>query len=179
MTPLDDESVTRRIGDLKVGGDSAAQRLRERYFQRHAHFARARLRSARRAGAIEDEEDASLSAFDSFYRGAAAGRFPQLAYRDDIWLLLVIITLGKVMGQVERQGARKRGGGLLVGESALIGAYAAENGCLDRLVGQKPSPEPAALVLDEYRRPRDGLRSDALRQVLDLRLEGYTREEIA
>ena len=35
------------------------------------------------------------------------------------------------------------------------------------------------MVVDEYRRLRDGLRTDALRQVLDLRLEGYTREEIA
>ena len=35
------------------------------------------------------------------------------------------------------------------------------------------------MVVDEYRRLRDGLRNDSLRQVLDLRLEGYTREEIA
>ena len=50
---------------------------------------------------------------------------------------------------------------------------------LDRLVGDEPTPEFAALVADQYRRLRDGLGDDSLRQVLDLRLEGYLQEEIA
>jgi DNA-directed RNA polymerase specialized sigma24 family protein len=83
------------------------------------------------------------------------------------------------MGQVRRQGAEKRGGGRLLGESALVAADAAEVGGLDRIAGDEPTPELAAIVVDEYRRLRDGLRSEALRQVLDLRLAGYTREEIA
>src|SRR5207237_10567463 len=98
MAAQDDGSVTRWIGDLKAGGDSAAQHLWERYFHRLVHFARARLRAARRAGAIADEEDAALSAFDSFCRGAAQGRFPDLADRDGLWRLLVVITLRKVTG---------------------------------------------------------------------------------
>jgi DNA-directed RNA polymerase specialized sigma24 family protein len=171
--------VTRWIGGLEAGGDSAAQHLWERYFQRLVHLARVRLRAARRAGTIEDEEDAALSAFDSFCPGAAAGRFQQLADRDDLWRLLVVITVRKVFGQLERRGARKRGGGRLAGESALIGKDAAEGGGLDRFAGDEPSPELAAMVIDEYRRLRGGLRTEALRQVLDLRLEGYTREEIA
>jgi DNA-directed RNA polymerase specialized sigma24 family protein len=179
MAAQDDGSVTRWIGDLKAGGDSAAQHLWERYFQRLVHLARARLRSARRTGAVEDEEDAALSAFDSFCRSAAAGRFRQLADRDDLWRLLVVITVRKVLGQIKRQGAQKRAGGRLVGEWALIGGAAAEGGGLDRLAGQEPGPELAAVVVDEYRRLRGGLRNEALRQVLDLRLEGYTREEIA
>ncbi len=179
MASQDDGSVTRWIGDLKAGGDSAAQHLWERYFHRLVHLARARLRAARRAGAIEDEEDAALSAFDSFCRGAAQGRFPDLADRDSLWRLLVVITVRKLAGQFVRQRARKRGGGRLLSESALIGVDAAEVGGLDGLAGAEPSPEVAALVVDEYRRLRDILRTEALRQVLDLRLEGYTREEIA
>ena len=61
----------------------------------------------------------------------------------------------------------------------MIGADAAEGGSLDRLAGREPSHKLAALVVDEYRRLRDGLRTEALHQVLDLWLEGYTREEIA
>jgi DNA-directed RNA polymerase specialized sigma24 family protein len=179
MASPDDGSVTRWIGDLKAGGDSAAQPLWERYFHRLVHLARARLRPARRTGAIADEEDAALSAFDSFCRGATQGRFPNLADRDDLWRLLVVITVRKVLGQLDRQAAQKRGGGQLVGESALIGADAAGLGGLDRLAGDEPSPELAALVVDEYHRLRDSLRSEALRQVLDLRLEGHTRAEIA
>jgi RNA polymerase sigma factor (sigma-70 family) len=179
MSPQDDGSVTRWIGDLKAGGDSAAQHLWERYFHRLVHLARARLRGARRVGAVEDEEDAALSAFDSFCRGAAAGRFPQLADRDGLWRLLVVMTLRKVMAQAARQSARKRGGGQLVGESAVIGGDSAEAGGLQQVAGDEPSPEMAAMVVEEYRRLRDRLVGEALRQVLDLRLQGYTREEIA
>jgi DNA-directed RNA polymerase specialized sigma24 family protein len=173
MTPEDDGSVTSLIGNLKAGDESAAQQLWQRYFHRLVHLARSRLRSARRAGAIEDEEDAALSAFDSFCRGATADRFPQLVDRDDLWRLLVVLTVRKVCGQIERQSADKRGGDRLLGEAALI------NASLDRRAAHEPSPEMAALLVDEYRRLRNGLSTDALRQVLDLRLEGYTREEIA
>ena len=179
MASPDDGSVTRWIGGLRAGGDSAAQHLWERYFQRLVLLARARLRASRRAGAFEDEEDAALSAFESFCRGAAQGRFPELADRDGLWRLLVVITLRKVKRQVGRQGARKRGGGRLVGESAVIGRDAGEGGGLDRIADDEPSPELAAMVVDEYRRLRDALASETLRRVLDLRLQGYTREEIA
>jgi DNA-directed RNA polymerase specialized sigma24 family protein len=179
MTPQDDGSVTKWIGDFKSGGDSAAQHLWERYFDRLVHLARTRLRTARRAGAVEDEEDAALSAFDSFCRGAASGRFPQLADRDDVWRLLVCITVRKVVAHLQRQNAQKRGSRKLVGESALIGPDAEERGGLDRVIGNDPSPEMAAQVVEEYRRLRAALRTDVLRQILDLRLEGFTREEIA
>jgi DNA-directed RNA polymerase specialized sigma24 family protein len=171
MTPQSDGSVTRWIGDLKSGGDSAAQHLWERYFHRLVHLARARLRAAPRAGAIADEEDAALSAFDSFCRGATAGRFPRLSDRDDLWRLLVVITVRKVMNQIDHQRAQKRSGGCLVGQADLGG--------LDRIVGNEPGPGLAAIVVDEYRRLREALGDDLLRRVLDLRLEGYTREEIA
>jgi DNA-directed RNA polymerase specialized sigma24 family protein len=179
MSSRDEGSVTCWIGDLKAGGDTAAQHLWQRYFDRLVHLAQARLRAARRPGAAEDEEDAALSAFDSFCRGVARGRYPQLDDRDDLWRLLVVITSRKVLDQLERQGAQKRGGGRLVGESDLVGEDAAEGGGLDRVAGEEPGPEMVAMVVDEYRRLRDGLRSETLRRILDLRLEGYTREEIA
>jgi DNA-directed RNA polymerase specialized sigma24 family protein len=164
-------SVTRWIGDLKAGGDAAARPLWDRYFAQLVRLARDRLRSARRPGADADEEDAALSAFDSFCRGAARGRFPDLADRDDLWRLLVVITARKAVDQAERQRREKRGGGRLVGEADLGG--------LDGLVGDGPSPEMAAAVADEYRRLRGALGDDLLRRVLDLRLEGLTRGEIA
>ncbi len=160
------------------GYDGAAQRLWERYFDRLVHMARNKLRGRPRA--VEDEEDAALSAFDSFCRGAAGGRFPQLTDRDDLWRLLVVLTARKAIDQVERQGAAKRGGGRLVGESAVAGIEDRSdcNG-LDGIVGPEPTPDLAAMVIEQYRRLRDGLGDDRLRQVLDLRLEGYDREEIA
>src|SRR3954471_23803599 len=100
-----DGPVTLCIGDLEAGGDGAAQFLWERYFDRLVHLARARLRSSPRRGAAQDEEDAALSAFDSFCRGVAAGRYPRLDDRDDLWQLLVVITRRKVLDQQQHERA--------------------------------------------------------------------------
>jgi DNA-directed RNA polymerase specialized sigma24 family protein len=178
MRPDEAGSVTRWIGDLKAGGDGAAQRLWERYFDRLVQMAANRLRGRRRA--VEDEEDAALSAFDSFCRGAAGGRFPRLTDRDDLWRLLVVLTVRKAIDQVERQGTAKRGGGRLVGEAVVAGIDDRSEGTgLDGIVGSEPTPELAAMVIEQYNSLRAGLGDDTLRQVLDLRLEGYDREEIA
>jgi hypothetical protein len=172
-------SVTRWIGDLKAGGVAAAQPLWERYFERLVGLARKQFRAGRRRDAVEDEEDAALSAFDSFCRGAAEGRFPQLWDRDDLWRLLVVLTVRKALDQLQRQRAAKRGGGQLLGESALIGGSAGGEAALDRLIGPDRTPEFAALVAEQYRRLRNALGDEGLREVLDLRLEGHDRNEIA
>ena len=70
----------------------------------------------RRVGAAEDGEDAALSASESLCVGAAAGRFDRLTDRDDLWRLMVVITLRKVFDQVNRQRRQKRGGGKVVSE---------------------------------------------------------------
>ena len=95
-------SVTRWLGALRAGDPAAAQQLWERYFHRLVGLARQRLCGARRRAA--DEEDVALSAFDSFYRAAEAGRFPQLADRDGLWRLLVTITARKAAHLVRDEG---------------------------------------------------------------------------
>src|SRR3954452_12177024 len=114
-------SVTRWIDDLKAGDRAAAQPLWERYYARLVALARDKLRRTRRAAAIEDEEDAALSAFNSFCDGAARGRFPLLADRGDLWRLLVVITARKACAQVDRRCRQKRGGGQVLGEVDWIG----------------------------------------------------------
>ena len=102
MSPDDSGSVTHWIGALRGGELDAAQPLWERYFARLVRLAQGRLRTWRRPGAAEDEEDAVLSAFDSFCRAATQGRFPRLDDRDDLWRLLVAITERKVIDQMRR-----------------------------------------------------------------------------
>jgi DNA-directed RNA polymerase specialized sigma24 family protein len=173
-------SVTRWIGDLKSGGDSAAQHLWERYFERLVRLARKKLQDTRRPRTVEDEEDAALSAFDSFYRGVDRGQFPRLADRDDLWRLLVVLTVRKAFDQVERRGAAKRGGDKPVGEfTRLNGGDNLGGDALNRFLGSEPTPDFAAMIADEHRQLRAALADASLRQVLDLRLEDYTREEIA
>ena len=173
-------SVTRWISDLKSGGDYAALHLWERYFERLVRLARKKLRNDRRARTVEDEEDAALSAFDSFCRGVDRGRFTRLTDRDDLWRLLVVLTVRKALDQIERRGAARRGGDHQVGEFTPLDEGDDPGGDpLGRFLSSEPTPEFAAMVNDRHRWLRDALRDPTLCQVLDLRLEGYTREEIA
>src|SRR5262249_46428337 len=88
-------SVTRWIQELQGGEPGAAQKLWEGYFQRMVELARHKLQGMPRRAA--DEEDVALSAFDSFCRGAVAGRFPQLSDRNSLWPLLLAITAHKAV----------------------------------------------------------------------------------
>jgi DNA-directed RNA polymerase specialized sigma24 family protein len=173
-----EHSVTHWIGDLRSGNrDEASRRLWERYFERLARLAQARLRTA--GGGPADGEDIALSAFDSFVRGTAAGRYPALGDRDDLWRLLVTITARKAHNQRRDEGRQKRGGGRVVGEGALAGTDPMGDDFLAQVVGSEPTPEFAALVTDEYRRLFGSLTDESLRVVALLKLEGHSNEEIA
>src|SRR6516162_5587428 len=100
-------SVTRWVSALKQGDQSAAQGLWEVYFHRLVGLAHARLRDAPRR--MADEEDVALSAFDSFCRGARAGRFPRLADRNDLWQILVLITVRKAIDLCNYERRQSRG----------------------------------------------------------------------
>jgi hypothetical protein len=82
-----DESVTQWMNELAQGDELAAERLWQRYHEQLVRLAGKRLGGARRRAA--DEEDVMLSAFNSFCQGLAAGRFPWLSDRHDLWKLLV------------------------------------------------------------------------------------------
>jgi DNA-directed RNA polymerase specialized sigma24 family protein len=167
-------SVTHWINQLRAGDHQAAQPLFERYFQRLAALARSKLQGLPRRAA--DEEDVALSAFDSFCRGADQGRFPQLRDRDNLWPLLVIITARKALDLVQGECRRKRGGGAVRGESALLGHDGQPD--IDQVVGPEPSPEFAAQVAEECRRLLEAL-DDELRTVAVWKMEAYSNEEIA
>jgi DNA-directed RNA polymerase specialized sigma24 family protein len=178
MADEGEHSVTQWIGNLRTGNrDEASRRLWERYFERLVRLAQARLRTA--GGGPADGEDIALSAFDSFVRGAAAGRYPEVGHRDDLWRLLVTITARKAHNQRRDEGRQKRGGGRIVGEGALAGADSPADDFLAQVVGSEPTPEFAAQVVDEYRRLFGSLADESLRVVALLKLEGHNNEEIA
>jgi DNA-directed RNA polymerase specialized sigma24 family protein len=172
----DTETVTCWLQQLQAGDPAAAQPLWERYFARLVRLARSRLDGARRR--VADEEDVALSAFDSFCRGAAQGRFPQLHDRNNLWGLLVTLTERKAVRQIEHEGRQKRGGGRVGGDSALPGSAEAARG-LEQVAGPEPTPAFAAQVAEQFRRLLDRLGDDELRAIALWKMEGYTNAEIA
>jgi DNA-directed RNA polymerase specialized sigma24 family protein len=164
-------SVTQWISALKQGDQPAAQGLWEAYFHRLVSLAQARLRDAPRR--IADEEDVALSAFDSFCRGARAGRFPRLDDRNDLWQILVMITVRKAIDLRNYEGRRSRGMGRVQSLTELT-----QEG-LETIGGDEPTPELAAQLAEEYQRLIEQLGDSSLQSVATGKLEGYTNDEIA
>jgi DNA-directed RNA polymerase specialized sigma24 family protein len=115
----------------------------------------------------------ALSAFDSFCRAAQRGRFTHLDDRNDLWHVLLKITLcnGCVLANHERRASRGAGKVRTISDLADFGA--------DSIVGSEPSPELAAQIADECRRLMGLLHDESLRAVALWKMEGYTNEEIA
>ncbi len=164
-------SVTRWISALKRGDQSAAEGLWEAYFRRLVGLARVRLRDVPRR--IADEEDVALNAFDSFCRGARAGRFPRLDDRSDLWQILVLITVRKAIDVRKYEGRPSRGRGHVQSLTEL------SREALEAIGGDEPTPELAAQVAEEYDRLMEQLGDSTLRIVATCKLEGYTNVEIA
>lgn len=175
-----DESVSIWLDQLKEGCEEAPQRLWERYFQRLTQLARRRLEQvARRA---LDEEDVAISAFQSFFEGVKAGRFPQLDNRDDLWKILVVITSRKAAGVRRAAGTAKRGKNAVRGESVFMaaGKDAAERiAGLHEFAGREPTPEFAVAVAEQCEVLLNKLGDPVLRQVAIRKMEGATNAEIA
>jgi DNA-directed RNA polymerase specialized sigma24 family protein len=166
-----DGSITQCLNALERGDPEAAQRIWNAYVTRLVDLARARLSGVPRRAA--DEEDEALSASDSFWRGAQRGRFARLDDRDDPWQLRMVITIRKARNSAKHERLRSRAGGQV---RMRTGPAPCRD---DDLPGVEPSPEPAALGADECRRLSDAPLDESLRQVAQLRPEGYNDLEIA
>jgi RNA polymerase sigma factor (sigma-70 family) len=167
-----DGDVTRWLRQLKQGDRSAAQDLWQRYFERLVRLARDKLRGAKRR--VADEEDVALSAFKSFCRRAEEGRFPRLDDRDDLWQVLVLITVRKAADLANHERRQKRGGGAVAAASEL-----GDGEAFAELISREPDPALAAELAENCRRLLDALGDGVLRAVALAKMEGRTNEEIA
>jgi len=179
-----DGSMTRLIDELMAGGEEAAERLWEFYFDRMVRLAQRKLGSL--PARADDAEDVALSAFNSFCDGARRGSFPQLNDRESLWPLLVAITAHKSIDLIRRENRKKRGG---------TGTAAADTGdapdrtrsvkvlCdLREILSREPSPAMAVEAADELRRLLtllDQTGDPDLRTIAVKKLHGEHNEEIA
>jgi DNA-directed RNA polymerase specialized sigma24 family protein len=172
------DEITQWLRGLSKGDPAAVQAVWQNYFQKLTRLARAKLEGLPRRAA--DEEDVALSALNSFFSGAAAGRYPKLDDRHDLWKVLVTITAHKALMQARRHRAQKRGRGKVRGESAFLGNSDQERAAgLQQFLGNEPTPELAAMVAENCQRLFETLDDPSLRQVAALKMDGFTNEEIA
>lgn len=169
-------SVTQWIEQLKAGEQSlAAERLWDRYFQQLVAVARDRLSGA--ASPVVDGEDVAVSVFSSLCLGASKGKFAKLLDRDNLWSLLVAMTILKSRERIRHERRQKRGGGMIVNQISP-GSNDSVADCMADAISREPSPEFAVAMAEQCGRLLDGLEPEQ-RQIANRKLQGYTNSEIA
>ncbi|MCR9296456.1 MAG: sigma-70 family RNA polymerase sigma factor [bacterium] len=170
-------SVTHWIQLLKDGDRASAQPLWERYHRRIVGLARTILKQSAHRHA--DEEDVAQEAFNSFFLAIQKGRLPNLADRNDLWRLLVVITKRKSIDQVRRSRRRSTG---LEAEKLHSNSQRADTAVepnLEEIVAEEPTPAMAAQLLEEYERLLLILDDQKLQEIAVWKLQAYTNEQIA
>lgn len=172
-----DGSVTHWIHEVRDGKPEAAQRLWERYYQQLVALARTKLKKSQRR--VRDEEDVASRVFEAFHRAISRGRYPQLSDRDGLWRLLFKMTERAAIDQLRSQNRQRRGGGNVLGESALGGQESTGADPLAQVVGNEPTPEFLALVREQLANLLGSLPSEPLQELAIAKMEGYTNSDLA
>lgn len=154
---------------FRAGNEEAARALFDRYVERLVALARRRL-SQRLAGRV-DPEDIVQSVFRTFFGRIKEGQF-EIEDQNDLCKLLMRITVHKTLRQVAFHQAAKRD----AGQESAQGEYSHER--LMSLLDHEPTPDAAVAFLDQLEHFLQQLR-DGDREILELRLQGYSSEEIA
>lgn len=168
-------SVSFWLGQLKGGDHEAARHLWQRYFQSLVRLAKKQIADG--LGRSFDEEDVALSAFDSFVRGVNKKKFPQLDDRNDLWRLLLVITLRKAADQATRETRQKRGGGKVLGETELSGENSGFQ--LANILAEEATPEVGMMLREQFLRLLDALKDPQLKAIALHKMDGFTDAEIA
>jgi RNA polymerase sigma factor (sigma-70 family) len=157
--------------------DMAASLIWQRYFRDLLNLARSNL--DRRVRVRADEEDVLQSMFRSFCARQGRGEF-ELADRDELWRLLVTITLRKARNTARDHHRDRRD---VARERTIFGSDDQDRSCpgwaLEQMDASAPSPAEAAVLNEALERRLELLDNPELRQIALWRLEGYTNREIA
>lgn len=172
-----EDPITEWMRQLQSGSQEAAGRIWEHYFRKLYAFARKRISTRMRRA--YDEEDVALSAFHSMCEGMTAGRFPDLTDRDNLWRLMLTITVRKIAIRQRYDHREKRDADLLITESGLFASLPESSLGLDALPNAEPTPDFAAEMTETCNTLFQALSEDNLRDIARLKIEGYTNGEIA
>lgn len=168
-----ENSITQWLQQAQGGDEYARQQIWVRYYERLIRLAKNRIATGN--ARVSDEEDVVVGAFDAFFRALDEGKFPELADRDGIWRLLVVIADNKANDLYRYENRQKRGGGQIRGHSAFIDA-GGDGDHFEQV--PDPSPDFAMALCCACKELLIPLKP-GLRQIAVWKMEGYTNKEIA
>ncbi len=173
-------SLTRFVHELRSPDlrqrDEAARIIWERFAPRLTQLIRRRLDN--RIFRREDEQDILQSMFASFYQSQYLGKTAP-ASRQELWKLLVRITMCKVVNTAHRHLADRRD---IRREHSERSCDSDNSGFADWIRDHvdraQPTPQDRVAVVEEVERLLH-LLTDELRQIVLWKLEGFTNAEIS
>lgn len=169
----DENNVSHWIDQVKEGDSVAANELWEHYYDRLIRNVRRHFRDQNRGAS--DEEDIVVSVFESFYRAARAGRFPEMAGRDDLWRLLLKMSARKLVDKRRRDRRQRRGSGKPVFSLQAAG----EDQAVIEVIGDEPTPEMVMTMAESVEQLLSHLGDGQLREIAVGKMEGFSNAEIA
>ncbi len=153
----------------RAGNEEAARQLFDKYMERLVALARRRI--SQRLASRVDPEDIVQSVFRTFFGRLRAGQF-EIEDQDDLCKLLMRITVHKTLRQVAFHKAAKRNPALEKGQQDT-----ADDRILE-VLDSEPTPEATVAFVDQLEHFLARLRPEE-RQVLEMRMQGHSNEEIA
>jgi RNA polymerase sigma-70 factor (ECF subfamily) len=157
------------IERCRKGDQTAARQLFDAYVERLLPLARRRI--SQRLASRVDPEDVIQSVFRTFFARLKDDQF-SIHDQNDLFRLLVRITVHKALRQVAHHKAAKRDPNQEVAQSADSQEQ------LLQLLTSEPTPDEAVLFLDHLEGFMNLLPTDD-RRILELRMQGYSTDEIA
>jgi len=154
------------LNDLRQGDSDSARLIFEHFSQRLCRLAQRHLST--RVRQRVDGEDVVQSVFRTFFQRDAEGQF-QVDHSDELWRLLVTITVRKARGIWRKNNSARRSVGREVriddSDPSQLAAFSHE-----------PSVVEALVLADEVETLLNGLNESSAR-ALELRLGGYSPTE--
>lgn len=161
----EDELIER----CRRGDEDAAREVFDAYVARLIPLARRRI--SQRLASRVDPEDIVQSVFRTFFARLKDDKF-EINDQDDLFRLLVRITVHKTLRQIAHHKAAKRDPNMEMPQSDST------NEQVLQLLSNEPTPEATVTFLDQLEHFLGQLQPQD-RQILELRMEGFSTEEIA
>ena len=165
---MSDDRPSEWLNDLRNGDADSARRIFEHFSQRLCRLAQRHLTSKVRQRV--DEEDVVQSVFRTFFHRDSQGQF-QVDHSDELWRLLVTITVRKARGIWRKNSTAARD----VGREMNI-----EDADPNQMVAfaHEPTVVEALVLADEIETLLVGM-SERTARALELRMGGYSPSEAA
>ena len=157
------------IERCRNGDQDAARELFDAYVARLVPLARRRI--SQRLASRVDPEDIVQSVFRTFFARLKDDKF-EINDQDDLFRLLMRITVHKTLRQIAHHKAAKRDPSLELAQSDSAQEQ------LLQLLTTEPTPEATVTFLDQLEHFMGQLQATD-REILTLRLQGFSTEEIA